>query len=122
MQALTQTTARTLTDVTDTFKHARATAGLTQAQMAKELDVSRSWISQFERGQTKGVTLARVLDIAQALGVTISLDYEGAEEQPQDAVLAPETITPKEPVFHVRSGLDVVRDRQVVLHAGVEAQ
>lgn len=122
MHALTKNTAHTVSDVSDTFKHARVAAGLTQSEIAKQLNVSRSWISQFERGQTKGVALARVLDIAEALGVTISLDYEGAEEQPQGAVIPPETIAPKEAVFHVRSGLELVRERQTVVHAAQVAE
>ncbi|AGF71115.1 helix-turn-helix domain-containing protein [Corynebacterium halotolerans] len=122
MHALTKNTAHTVADVSDTLKHARVAAGLTQSEIAKQLDVSRSWISQFERGQTKGVALARILDIAEALGVTISLDYEGAEEQPQGAVLPPETISPKGAVFHVRSGLDLVHQRQTVADAAQVAQ
>ncbi len=117
MQDLTKNTVHTVSDVSDTLKHARAAAGKTQSQIAEELNVSRSWVSQFERGQSKGVTLARVLDVAEALGVTITLDYEGAEEQPQGAVIPPEAMSPKEPVFHVRSGLDLVRGRQVVLRS-----
>lgn len=122
MHALNKNTAHTVADVSDTFKHARVSAGLTQSEIAKQLNVSRSWISQFERGQTKGVALARVLDIAEALGVAISLDYEGAEEQPKGAVLPPETITPKGAVFHVRSGLDLVRQHQTVADAAQVAQ
>lgn len=100
MHALSRTTARTMSDVTATLRNARASAGLSQADVAKRIDVSRSWISQFERGQTKTIPLNRILDIAAALDVTVSLDYGNTEEQPT------------EPIFHARSGLELLTNQR----------
>ena len=105
MHALSRTTARTMSDVTATLKNARASAGLSQADVAKRIDVSRSWISQFERGQTKTIPLNRILDIAAALDVTVSLDYGNAEQ-------VPTTEQPTEPIFHARSGLELLTNRR----------
>lgn len=113
MHAVSRTTARTMSDVTAILRNARSSAGLSQADVAKRIDVSRSWISQFERGQTKTIPLNRVLDIAAALGVTVSLDYGNAEEQPAEPVTATELPAPKEPIPHVRSGLEVIPERNI---------
>ena len=63
----------TLHDLQSVIKAARLRQGLTQAQVAELVPVSRKWVSDFERGRTSGDAEV-LLRLLAALGITIHVE------------------------------------------------
>lgn len=57
------------------IREARLTRGLTQEQLAEELDVPQSTVSELESGKST-IFLRRLLSAAQATGITLSATWE----------------------------------------------
>ena len=64
----------------------RELRGLTQAELAKRADVSREWVSRFERGDGSP-SLRAVMDVLRELDV--ELFAETADESPDEDRLSP---------------------------------
>ena len=61
------------------IKRLRNEKNMTQSELAREINVTRQAVSQWENGQTE-VTAERILDLCAALGVTPS-EFLGIEEE-----------------------------------------
>lgn len=94
--------SQTITEIADTLRAARDAAGLSQGEAAKKIGVSRSWLSQFERGATKGPALDRILALADSLDVAVAfnLPIEAAADSTNVTPIseAPTATTAAEPV------------------------
>ncbi len=51
----------------------RVDLGLTQAQLAQEIGMSRQWVARFENGHAATATLATTLVLADALDFDVSV-------------------------------------------------
>ena len=64
----------------------RGDLGLSQQQVADRAEVSRKWVSTFERGNISRVELALVLRLLEALNLSIDVSPTGAQPPaPNDA-------------------------------------
>ena len=61
--------AQALETLADRLKHAREQARKTQTQLAEEIGVSRSAISQIEKGHTREIHMSTLAGLEKALGV-----------------------------------------------------
>ena len=79
---------------------ARKAAGLTQADVAAKLNVSRQAVSRWESGQSKPST-ERLLALGELYGVSIDqlLNTENVEMPAVETVSAPPEMEPREPVI-----------------------
>ena len=79
---------------------ARKTAGLTQADAAAKLDVSRQAVSRWESGQSKPST-EKLLALGELYGVSIDrlLNLENAKQPVLDAASSMSKTAPEEPVL-----------------------
>ncbi|MGQ4510371.1 helix-turn-helix domain-containing protein [Dermabacteraceae bacterium P7054] len=75
-------------DLGAAVKDARASAGLTQAQLAKRAGVSREWLVGLERGARPRAEFAKIVAVLGALGMQLSVSASvpasaapGAEEE-----------------------------------------
>lgn len=59
-----------------TLRDARRSSGLTQAELAGMIGVSRPWINQLEQGRIANPGMQRILAICDALHVRITMTYE----------------------------------------------
>lgn len=59
-----------------TLRDARRGSGLTQAELAGMIGVSRPWINQLEQGRIANPGMQRILAICDALHVRITMTYE----------------------------------------------
>ncbi len=55
----------------ENLKKIRIMKGITQTEIAKKLDVNRSFVSNIENGKTNP-TLSTITNLADALGVTVN--------------------------------------------------
>lgn len=62
-------------DIGRALQQSRLTAGLTQAQLAAELDVPQSTISQIETG-TPTIYVRRILEIARITGLELTASWD----------------------------------------------
>jgi transcriptional regulator with XRE-family HTH domain len=62
----------------------RLELGLSQAELAERLRVSRRWVHDFEVG-TGGASIGAVLNLADVLGLPLRLDRGQVRETRQDA-------------------------------------
>ena len=62
------------------YSNMRKYRGMTQSQLADEMGVSQSYISQIENGQKQLVSL--LTDYAQEVGARIKYEVEPAEKKP----------------------------------------
>lgn len=60
-----------LRQLPDTLIQARIAAGLTQQTLAQRLGVDEQQVERYEASRYAGVSLDRVIDVADALGVKI---------------------------------------------------
>lgn len=67
-------------DLLDNLVSMRKYRGMTQSQLADEMGVSQSYISQIENGQKQLVSL--LIDYAQEVGARIKYEVEPAEKKP----------------------------------------
>ena len=67
-------------DPLDNLVSMRKYRGMTQSQLADEMGVSQSYISQIENGQKQLVSL--LTDYAQEVGARIKYEVEPAEKKP----------------------------------------
>lgn len=67
-------------DLLEDLVSMRKNRGLTQSQLANEMGVSQSYISQIENGQKQLVSL--LTDYAQEVGARIKYEVEPAEKKP----------------------------------------
>lgn len=67
-------------DLLDNLVSMRKYRGMTQSQLADEMGVSQSYISQIENGQKQLVSL--LTDYAQGVGARIKYEVEPAEKKP----------------------------------------
>ncbi|MGO1543615.1 MAG: helix-turn-helix transcriptional regulator [Gulosibacter sp.] len=74
---MTQYTSRIRTpgDIGLAIQQARLSRGLSQSDLAKELDVSQSAISEIESGKAT-IYLRRILEIARLIDLDISATWE----------------------------------------------
>ena len=70
---------RSAADVGRMIAEARVERGLTQAQLASEVHMDRTYLARLESGHST-LQIERVLNLLHALGVTI----EGTLERPRD--------------------------------------
>jgi DNA-binding XRE family transcriptional regulator len=76
-------------------RRARLYAGLSQQQVAARSGVSQSVISRFERGLAPGMSVERLIRIADAIGPSLPLGF-----CPHDHVCAwPRSVAPKPGLF-----------------------
>ncbi len=66
------------------LKHLRKTAGMTLEELAKKSDVSRSMLSQIERGGANP-TIATLFNLSQALGLELT-ELIGDDSQPKNFI------------------------------------
>ena len=85
------TEIRTIAQFANLVAAARIAKGLTQADLARVLGTDQAWVSQFESGRIKGIKTRRILQIAEALGITITASFEAASF---DATEKPKTSFP----------------------------
>jgi HTH-type transcriptional regulator/antitoxin HipB len=57
------------------LREARERCGLTQRQLAEQMDVRQSYIAELEAGKSVKA-LERLLDFAQATGVTLRAEFD----------------------------------------------
>ena len=80
---------RSISDLPDALIKARIAAGLTHKQLAERLRVTEQQVQRDEARHYKGVSLERVLALAEALGVqtrgTIVLPHPAAPQRRQSA-------------------------------------
>ena len=63
-----------------TLKAARVNCGLSQSQLAKEIGVSKSTISRWERGESK-ISEKKLLHVTELCGVTVdSISLQSVEQ------------------------------------------
>jgi transcriptional regulator with XRE-family HTH domain len=62
------------------IRRARADAGLSQAELARRLDISPSYISNLEAGRVN-VTVGQLANIAGALGVAMDVHLRAVPRQ-----------------------------------------
>lgn len=67
-------------DLLENLVSMRKYRGMTQSQLADEMGVSQSYISQIENGQKQLVSL--LTDYAQEVGAHIKYEVEPAEKKP----------------------------------------
>jgi|GEM_PF-592612 len=65
-------------DIGLALQQARFARGLTQAELARELDVSQSAISELESGKST-IQMRRILEFAQLVGLELSASWDGPE-------------------------------------------
>jgi len=70
-------------DISLALQQARFARGLTQAELARELDVSQSAISELESGKST-IQMRRILEFAQLVGLELSASWDGPEVPPID--------------------------------------
>lgn len=58
------------------MKRARRVTGLSQAKLAEKLGVNVMTVSRLERGVTRDVTIQRLCEVAEAIGVPVSVLLE----------------------------------------------
>nr|WP_204314842.1 helix-turn-helix transcriptional regulator [Bifidobacterium aerophilum] len=56
-------------------RDARLAKGLTQADLAEYIGVSRPWISQFEQGKIANAGFGHILDLCRVLDITVTVSY-----------------------------------------------
>lgn len=61
---------RSATDIGRTIAEARGERGLTQAQLASQLRIDRTYLTRLESGASS-IQLERVLQVLRKLGVTV---------------------------------------------------
>ena len=92
---------KTAKDLGNLVHDRRKALGMTQAELAARVGVSRLWVNQVESGHG-GAALAKVLQLLSALGMTVNLDLAprvGAAEvvvehdAPRSATVRPATVT-----------------------------
>ena len=86
---------RTPADIGALIKDRRRTLRLDQADLARNIGVSRLWVSQIERGKP-GASLALILRAFAALGVELTgnpLRQDGIPDAPHSSVVRP-VVTP----------------------------
>ena len=80
--------ARNALEIGAALRDARTTRGWTQAHLAETAGVSRQLVVDVERGKRPGTELSRVLAIARALGLGVTLaPLPDDEPSPFDAML-----------------------------------
>ena len=62
---------RSTEDLGRAVRHARITAGLTQVELAEQLEVSQRWLSELETGRPK-ILDARLFSVIGKLGISIA--------------------------------------------------
>ena len=70
--------------VGDSIRNRRLELGMTQEQLAEKAQISKGFISDLETG-TRGVSANYLLEISQALGVSLDYLMKGGELQPPGA-------------------------------------
>jgi len=71
------TAIRTPVELGIEVRNARHEAGLTQAQLAQQASVSRTWIIRLERGEG-GLEIERVFKVLRALGLGLRAEKQTA--------------------------------------------
>jgi HTH-type transcriptional regulator/antitoxin HipB len=72
---------RSIHDVAATVRGRRLDLGLTQAEVARRVGVSRKWINEFEAGRPRA-ELGIVLRAIEELGLGLEIVTGGATESP----------------------------------------
>lgn len=70
--------ARTVSDLGALVRSARTAQGMTQADLAERLHVSRDWVIRLEKGHPR-LEAQRVLDAVRVVGLGIDIREEAAE-------------------------------------------
>lgn len=70
---------RTPSDIGLALQQARLARGLSQTELAAELDLPQSTISEMESGKST-IFLRRLLDMARATGVELAASWEAPDE------------------------------------------
>lgn len=92
---------KTAKDVGNLVHDRRKALGLTQAELAARVGVSRLWVNQVESGHG-GAAVAKVLQLLSALGMTVNLDLVPRDSaagvvvkrpSPRSAAVRPATVT-----------------------------
>lgn len=73
------------------LRDARKGKGITQQQLAEQLDIPRTWLSQFEQGKILNASLRRVVALCKALHVSLSADYDVEEHHATTAAQTTQT-------------------------------
>lgn len=79
---------RTPVDFGALIRDRRRVLGLGQADLAAQIDVSRVWVNQVERGKP-GAHLGLILRALGALGVELSVNISGNSEGERPSAAAP---------------------------------
>lgn len=72
--------ARTPALIGRAIKQLRTLQGVTQADLARNAGVSRTWLSQIESGERDNAELAAIVAVLGELGATLTIHYDGAQE------------------------------------------
>jgi HTH-type transcriptional regulator/antitoxin HipB len=73
--------AKTVRDLGALVRSARRTRGLTQADLAQRLGVSRDWVVRLEHGHPR-LQAQKVLDALTVVGLGLDVEDTGAEAMP----------------------------------------
>ncbi|MEM9198467.1 MAG: helix-turn-helix domain-containing protein [Pseudomonadota bacterium] len=87
------------------IRYRRWMVGMTQQQLGDLIGIKFQQIQKYETGMNR-VSASRLWDIAQALSVSVSFFFEGAQEEAGDAIDAPE---PAGDPLADREALELVR-------------
>ncbi len=68
----------TISNISATARARRREMGLTQADLAERLGMSRRWVAQFERGGGGGASLEDVLRLLAEVGLDLELTRRAA--------------------------------------------
>ncbi|MER7607120.1 helix-turn-helix domain-containing protein [Nocardioides sp. NPDC127503] len=79
---MTRTSLRVPADFGLALQQARLARGMTQADLAGEVDVPQSTISEIEAGKST-IFMRRLLDLMQATGVELTATWEDEADAPR---------------------------------------
>ncbi|MER6936465.1 helix-turn-helix domain-containing protein [Nocardioides sp. NPDC127514] len=79
---MTSTSLRVPADFGLALQQARLARGMTQADLAGEVDVPQSTISEIEAGKST-IFMRRLLDLMQATGVELTATWEDEADAPR---------------------------------------
>jgi len=99
--------AQTAAQVGDIIVAARRHRGLTQVELAREMGVTQSWLSQIEQGKDNA-QLGKVLRVLSYLGVRLQVGEAPWDKSPPESQPA----TPIQQVFTRLSAKPVIRGRK----------
>jgi len=99
--------AQTAAQVGDIIAAARRHRGLTQVELAREMGVTQSWLSQIEKGKDNA-QLGKVLRVLSYLGVRLNVGEAPWDESSPSS----QSVTPIQQVFSKLSAKPVIRGRK----------